>query len=495
MNRVTPILRPIALTLGAMLTLANADPEDDGEICLAIGHLWRGDSRDIELIRPVPVPDSYRRRFEAGGCARFQLVEQSLIDWHLAFGDERTTTSALAYLEGQYRKGVPAPEDLGAQFAAALRDARRTIEAARLPPIGDPKRSARERRVRDAPSVRRAVKAAGAYSQYVELAGAYVRAAEIYGSARLLVKAELYFAPAQAGDALVSEWETQAASAVGNFVQVSSRRSKEVADLEMRIPILRARLSRSAHDFESAAGAMTRRYEPVFETAADNARDHSGEFCEIDGESKVEEISALELACDDEHGLRLRTMDFWRNRAHLDLLMAGDPVRFEPVPYHRPVAGSGFVRRSAPAADAKPGGSFFAFETAAWLLRNRDVKERGEGPAPLDGAGIDLFSLLLARSEMHARRSSGPGGDSDEIGPALDYAAQAAQLVPPHDAPALFRQASESWLALWARAGTSSDASHRQRADRSRFAAYLRSTLESLDSIALGEPGGPASGQ
>lgn len=489
------VVRCLALAFAAGFLLANADPEDEGDICLTIGHVWRGDNEDMKRIRSVPVPDSYRRQFEAGGCTRFQLIEQSLIDWHLAFGDERTTTIALAYLEGEYRKGVPGPEDLGARLVAALQDARRTIEAAKLPPTGDKRRNAHERRLRGTPSVQRAVKVADAYSRYVELAGAYVRAAEIYGSARLLEKAELYFDPAQGGAATLLEWETQSDSSVSNFVQVSSRRSKEVLDLETRIPILRARLSRSAYDFDSAAGTMTRRYEPVFETAADNARDHSGEFCELDGEAKSEEVRALEQACDDEHSLRRRTMGFWRNRAHLDLLMAGDPVHFEPVPYHRPVAGSDFVRRSSPAVDAKPGGSFFAFETAAWLLRNRGLKEWGELPPPLDGAGFELFSLLLARSEMHARRSSGPGGDPDEIGLALDYAAQAVQLVPPHDAPGLFRRASEAWLALWAQAGTSSDASALRRHDRSRFAAYLRTSLKSLDSIAAGDPGGPPSAQ
>lgn len=489
MNRVPFILRSIALALGATLLLANAEPEDEGEICLAIGHIWRGDSEDIKRIRSIPVPDSYRRYFEEGGCTRFQLIEQSLIDWNLAFGDEHTTTLALAYLESEYRKGVPGPEDFGAGLSAALQDARRTIEAAKLPRTGDPKRNARERRVRNSPSVQRAVKAAGAYSQYVELAGAYIRAAEIYGSASLLEKAELYFAPAQAGAATLVQAETQLDPSLGDFVQLSPRRSRDVPDLEMRIPILRARLSRSAQHLDSAAATMTRRYEPVFETAADNARDHSGEFCELNGDTKSEEIRALELACDDEHSLRIRTVDFWRNRAHLDLLMAGDPAHFEPVPYHRPVAGSDFVRRSAPAGDAKPAGSFFAFGTAAWLLRNRGVKERSELPPPLDGYGVDLFSLLLARSEMHARWSSGPGGDPGEIGLALDYAAQAARLVPPHDAPALFKRAGEAWLALWARAAMSDEAAHLRRGDRSRFAVYLRTSLASLDAIAPGEAG------
>jgi hypothetical protein len=183
-------------------------------------------------------------------------------------------------------------------------------------------------------------------------------------------------------------------------------------------------------------------------------------------------------------------MAFWRNRAHLDLLMAADPVHFEALPWRRPAAGSEYVRRSATAAGAKPADAIQAFETASWLLRNQQVKERDGQPTRFDPAGLDLFSLLLARAEMHSRRAA---ADPDEIGPALDHAAQAALLTPPHDSPALFRRAAEVWLELWSRAGALEDIGHWRLGDRGRFAAYLRTTLGSLDSIALGEAGGAAS--
>jgi hypothetical protein len=142
----------------------------------------------------VPVPESFRRRFEAGGRERFQLVVGGLVDWHLAFGDERTTSRALAYLEPHYRKGVPAPESFGAHLASAWEKARRTI--ADVSSAGDPKRpeGARLRRME---SVRRAWEAAAAYGRYVELAGLYMLSAEHYRSATLLDKAELYFLPAE----------------------------------------------------------------------------------------------------------------------------------------------------------------------------------------------------------------------------------------------------------------------------------------------------------
>lgn len=487
---MTLILRSIALSLAAALLLANAEPEDEGTICVTVAHLWWGDVEDVRRIHSTPVPDSFRRLFEAGGCTRFSLVEQSLVEWHQAFGDERTTALALAYLEADYRKGVPPPEAFGPHLAAAWGDARRTIAAAALPPPDDPKRDEREAPARKARSVRRALEAVGAWSRYVELAGAYARAAELYGSPGLLEKAELYFAPTEAGLATLFAGGAEPHANLDHIVYAPSHLLDEVLDLEMRIAILRARFDRAPADLDKAAAAVTRQYQPVFETAADNAREHSGNFCEIHGEAEGQPLQALRQACDKEPNLPRRTMNFWRNRATLDLLMAADPQQFETTPRNLHTTGSEFVRRTSPAPDAEPARRIRAFDTAIWLLRNRRLGD-GDGRSPrFDGAEVDLFSLLLARAEMHARRRP---DDAEETGLALDYAAQAARLAPPHVAPALFRRAAQAWLELWTRARETKSAGYWPNAERGRFAAYLRTNLDSLDSIALGEAGDPAS--
>jgi len=487
------VLRSIAMALAASLLLANAPGEEEEQtICLSVAHVWRGDSADIGRIRSVAVPESFRRAFEARGCERYQLVPQSLVDWHLAFGDERTAALGLAYLEAGYRKGAPAPEGFGPHLAAAWEAARRTIAADALPPRGDPRRAALERRVRESRSVQSAADAVRTYSNYVELAHGYARAAEVYGSASLLEKAEQYFVPVRAGLATLFAGGTDHESDLDGFVETPTYRLGEALDLEMRLPVLRARLSRSAADLDAAAAAMARRYHPVLATAADNARERSGDPCEIGGEAEGDEMRALQMACDEEFNVPRRATDFWRNRAHLDLLMAADPTHFEAAVQNRRATGSEFARRSVPAPGAEPVTWPASFETAAWLLRYQRVGDRDEEVPRLDENRIELFALLLARAEMHARRAGGEK-EEEEIGRALDYAAQAVRVTPPHDAPALFRRGAETWLGLWARAEASTRTRPRQSDDRDRFAAYLRANLAALDSIATGDVGGAPS--
>jgi hypothetical protein len=484
---VSPILRSVALALAAALLLGAAEPEDDeGTICVTVAHLWRGDARDIARIRTVPGPDSYRRLFEAGGCTRFSLIEQTLVDWHMAFGDEQTTTGALAFLEADYRKGIPAPEDFGRHLADDWEEARKAIAGAALPAAGDPTRAERERRLAKSSSVRRAAEMVAGYSRYVELAGAYARSAELYGSKRLLEKAELYFAPARAGLAVLFADGTDPNANLDHMVYAPSHDLGAVLDLEMRIPILRARLSRAPNDLDQAAAAVDRRDDPVFETAAETAREHSGNFCETDGEAQDERTRTLERACDEQSNLPRRTMEFWRNRAHLDLLMAADPKHFAPASHSRAETGSEFARRPEPVPGAKPERRIPSFEIAAWLLRNHRVGAWDERPFWSGTENLELYSLLLARSEMHSRRRP-EAGDSDETGQALDFAAQAARLIPPHDSPALFARAAAAWLNLWAGAGGSEAMPYWRLGERGRFAAYLRANLATLDSIAIGE--------
>ncbi|HEX9965731.1 MAG TPA: hypothetical protein VGB04_12195 [Allosphingosinicella sp.] len=485
---MSQVLRSLVMAFAAGFLLANAEPDDEGTICLAVAHHWRGDSADIKRIRSVPVPDSFRRRFESGGCERFQLIVGSLIDWHLAFGDERTASLALAYLEPAYRKGTPAPEAFGAHLAAAWRDAGRAIAA--LPPAGDPKRLD-QGRLRKIGSVRRASEAAAAYERYVELSGLYMRAAEHYGSAALLEKAELYFLPANAGLATLFAGGWESDSKLGGILHAPSHRLNEVLDLEMRIPILRARLSRAPEDVGLAASVAARRYQPVLETAVDNARERSGEICEIEGEAESETLKKLEAACEGESNFSRRTRDFWRNRAQLDLLMAADPIHFETSRANLPATGSEFGRRPAADADAGPADPPRSFETAAWLLHSDRLKDWEGRTLWFHRVDFELFSLLLARSELHARRAV---SDVQEYGPALDYAAEAIRLAAPHEAPALFKTSAQLWLDLWSRASGSTEEA-RRRGDRARFATYLRANLGSLDSIATGAGGDPASAQ
>src|SRR5688572_1512286 len=104
----------LALAAAPAPARKEAELEDRQTICLSIGHVWRGDNADIRRIASVPVPQSFRDRFHGDACSRRQLLEDSLIEWHLAFGTEASTTSALAFLEADLPRDAPAATEFPA---------------------------------------------------------------------------------------------------------------------------------------------------------------------------------------------------------------------------------------------------------------------------------------------------------------------------------------------------------------------------------------------
>ena len=65
-----------------------------------------------------------------------------------------------------------------------------------------------------------------------------------------------------------------------------------------------------------------------------------------------------------------------------------------------------------------------------------------------------------------------------------------ASSAPPDEVPRRFRQVAERWLALWKTADAFVPPSRNADAvwpQRARYAAYLKTVLEKLDEIAIGE--------
>jgi hypothetical protein len=273
------------------------------------------------------------------------------------------------------------------------------------------------------------------------------------------------------------------------ILQPHTHRINQIHDLDMRIAILRARLSRDPADIDAAATVLQRNFDAVLATAADNAEEHSGEFCEFHGEPDQDRLSTLERACDEENSLAARTVNFWRNRAHLDLVMAADPAHYEPQPRQRWEDGSAFARTAAGSNDIESRGWITSFNTAERLLRNGGF--RGI-PASWD----ELPLLLLARADLHARwaRALGDSRQSypaiEQTGRALDYLASAAEITPAHRYPALYRRIAETYLRLWDAPSGDSNDSWRDSTDRRRLAVLLRRTLAALDAITIGDEAG-----
>lgn len=95
------------LLVASPATARSAEPGGE-DICVSIGHAWDGLPADVANIAAVPVPESFLKLIRQTGCARWQLIDESLIDWHLRFGNESTTTAALSFLSAEYaRDGGP----------------------------------------------------------------------------------------------------------------------------------------------------------------------------------------------------------------------------------------------------------------------------------------------------------------------------------------------------------------------------------------------------
>jgi hypothetical protein len=113
--------------LAAALVSASGSIQGE-EICLTSARIWVGSGDDVRHIRDQPVPDSYRTGLTTGGCNT--LIREQLIEWHLAFGDEASTTAALAFFEEAYAPVLAAPEAYAGLMRQALAEAAPELRAA-----------------------------------------------------------------------------------------------------------------------------------------------------------------------------------------------------------------------------------------------------------------------------------------------------------------------------------------------------------------------------
>ena len=278
-------------------------------------------------------------------------------------------------------------------------------------------------------------------------------------------------------------------------IGLETRHINEMRDLEMRAAIMTAQLSRAPADLEAAARVMDRNYDGVLRQAADHAGDW-GDLCDNPGEGA---LAAVAAACRDENAFRRRVVDFWRNQAHLDLLMAADADHYAPSRRFSQTSGSGFVRREAGAPD--PDWSTpYSFDAAMALLE----ASRGESALArvhrFDGGAEAMAALLLAHADAYARQADSirRRGDrrSDWEAEQRETAAlqdlwHAEQFAPSADTPGRFRQVAERYVAIEAgiQARHAADPEDERRVNPAiaRQAAYFRTVLAELDRIAVGE--------
>jgi hypothetical protein len=448
-----------AIALAGTMLLASPAAEDDQVICVG-GPNWRPSLADAARIDAEPVPASYRTFFESKApCVRWALAEASIVDWHLRFGDERTVSIALAYLERDYGQGIPAAgryrSELARAWRVALPDLHRTQKIEQRPNLGY---SARHRFMEKSPTIRRFNGLVDAREKHRFLAEQYLRAAEEFGSASLLGKASLYLRVTLDGTEFLEALESQEPAAglldfnLHPFI---------TDDLQMRAAILRAGLSRSAQDIAEAERIVQSFERPLYRRLAETVSSGGDDFCDIsDGWSEAE---ALRAACEqDEDSIRERLTNYWIDRAMLDFVTGNRKARSDEL---------------------------------AFRLLERE-RSGQQGRCCYRRAEEDLLRLRLLSAEDHRCGVERSGsGEHDPVlswREALDELREAEKLASVHSSPARFRRIALAWLETWERGEallktSETEASRADMPEHRRYAAYLRNLLEGVSAIAVGE--------
>ncbi len=338
-------------------------------------------------------------------------------------------------------------------------------------------RYAAVRRILSAPRVARLRALVQVQQDYMFLARQYLRAADFHHSRALYEKAQLYFGPALAGFRMLYGDRRPMADAVSDVdggVGLWTHHINEMHDLEMRVALARASLTRAPADVAAAQAVLERNHDALLDVAAEQVSD-GRDPCDVDDRPG---LAALGEACRTENSLQRRLGDYWLARARLDLLIAADPET-----YGRPAAQQGW-----------PNDASFdkALALIAWERRRdgrSDLYPRytGEDDAEVELRlwHADLFARL-ARS-LAARVTDWRGQEGYDAralrDAALNEFAAAARIAVPSRSAGRFRQAATGFLqAATAVPGPPGDAA------LEREGAYFRLLLADLDRIVAARP-------
>ena len=440
----------------------NDQAEPTERICLAVAIMWGGTAEDVRHIRDIPVPVSYRHLYEDDPCQNFGWPMETLVTWHLAYGDEASTRAALAYLEAHFTEHMPAPARLTSLLAGAVRAAGPALRAAEpgLAAGGSHYLEA-HRALERHPSVRRLWDLTGAREHFLFLARQYLRAAEVFASPAFLARANAFYMPVRDSFAQVRAPDSE------DRLGIAPDQNDGLDQLAMRLAVARARLAGGAADWQAAEAVLARVGTPAIILAGAHAYENGADFCDLESGA---EVAPLRDACERDSGWVQRdAIAYWLSRAELDLL-ADPPGNRDPA--------------------AQPE----SFGNAKRLL------ERGSEGGFLGESSRDWrIRLSLARADQLARaaraaeaRGSSAAGEAMELQrAALTVLAEAERLAPPPWAPAWFRRIAEAYLRIAADLDGARPADQEPQLFRPadpRMTAYFRHILGALDAIAVGDP-------
>lgn len=445
-----------ALGAVAAVLLGGAAPAPDGGMVCVGGPMWRPTIEETRAIAETPVPPSFEKTLEAP-CAERTSNDDILVDWHTRFGTERSAAAALAHLEHVYGQTLPPSES----YAAELKDAwaQAQPDLARAREVKQPQGanySAQWMFIESSKTITRLRALASTRDAFQQLAVLHQRAAERFSSYRLLEKTEHYLAPVVASATFLAPLDRANAPSNLLYYNLQTFRSD---DLRMRAAVLRAELTRSARDIAAAEALLASLDNPLYRPIAEQAYGGGEDFCDI-GRGAPGNAEAIEAACNRDE-MRERVVAYWLNRAALDSIV-----------------------------DPPAGRDRTAREIALRLLERERTSDSRR--CCYRSGSEDLFRLHMLVAADEARKIASSVDGRNHWGEALRQLREAEQLAPAVTDPTGFKQATSRWLALWELRrqlfrGEEYNGRLPDTPQDRRYAAYLRNTLEALDSIVAGD--------
>lgn len=464
------------LFLALALWPATSFAQDDGGeelICTLAAHGWGGTDDEVRRVDEEPVPPSFREIFEGDGCDRFQLIENSLLTWHLHLGNEASTIAAAEYYERHKTPQLIDPDRLETQLQNAWAEAWPTLQQTAALYGSSNFREANRLRL-EAPDMAALNALARKVKNHRFMANIWLSGARFFDSPTMLRRAEPHMAVMTAFDRFFSliaeqhgtlgrygienayEWETGYRLQTARY---GNLRAALLGDFSARATRPEADLSDAQYDLE------------------DYVQDQRP-LNQIDHQTPGAEYIYEELQ--NQSNWVLDQLLLWTEYAYADLLRQEPPARYE--------------RR----CDSRQ-----LFNAKAGLLALERQSYGSDRIYRLGRFGLSSdfrharIALLLAQVTCHQTASDNAIADNDPetahgaLVSVLQGLAEIRLLLQPDEAPTRFRQIASRYLAgldqcreliatLPVRGSGCTHGHDRQ------LEVYFRRNLDALDDIVIG---------
>lgn len=415
------------------------DEEPEGEICLAVGHRWSGTAEERRRIKVDPVPASFRRVYAGTGCERFQLMVDSLLSWHLVYGDAASANAAVAFLELGAGGGRPIDPrfevDLRARWRAAAKEVAKLLAATKPQSENETAAARLDRRylaIYKLPTVKRLAEYIGRLDGYNFVASEYVRAAMQFPSPALVAGARRVEVPVAAGMALVRERAALGpvdAYLAERFGQFFDSRVQSPALREVSLAVTDVALNPTPATIAKADSVILAHDNPDFLIFLHHAYEEDSQACEVDDR---EAFPDYQDRC-EENGFESDALGFWFERSRLKLTAERNNL-------------------SAGASGRIPGSGHDVVAATIELFQRRAWEEGwryGEG-----SPSLQAFDLMLLRAEARMPNADKMcRGEIDDptnhMPDILDDLIDAGTMVSPARDPGRYRRLAQTYLPIY----------------------------------------------